>query len=87
MKQSESYCPKDPLLTAKQAAAELGIGRSTFWRDVGVGHLPRPYYVAPRAPRWLLSEIRAILASCPRHAGDTGGRAHGAAIAANPQSK
>ena len=86
MKKSASYCPEDPLLTAQQAAAELGIGVSTFWRDVRRGRWPAPYRPAPKAPRWRLSEIRAILASYPPGTGATGTAGVGM-VATNPQPK
>ena len=56
----------DPLLMAEEAAAETGRALSTFWRDVRRGALPAPYYVTPRAPRWRLSELRAVVEAAPR---------------------
>ena len=56
----------DPLLMAEEAAAETGRALSTFWRDVKRGTLPAPYYVTPRAPRWRLSELRAVVEAAPR---------------------
>ncbi len=53
------YRPDDPMLTAREGAAELRVGLSTFWRDVKAGRLPPPYYVTPRCPRWRRSELRA----------------------------
>ena len=56
----------DPLLTAEEGAAETGRALSTFWRDVKRGILPPAYYVTPRAPRWRLSELRAVVEAAPR---------------------
>lgn len=56
----------DPLLTARESAAETGRAMSTFWRDVKAGLLPSAYYVARRAPRWRLSELRAAVEAAPR---------------------
>jgi len=84
MKSIAIYSPEDPLLTAQQAAAELGIGVSTFWRDVLKAHLPAPYYVTPKAPRWRRSELHATVAARPRHAA---GKAALAACAADQQPK
>jgi len=53
------YVPDDPLLTAREAAAERRQALSTFWRDVKRGAAPAPYYVGPRLPRWRRSELRA----------------------------
>ena len=62
------YSPVDPLLTARQAAAELGKGLSTFWRDVKSGRVPKPYYVSKRSPRWRRSELKATIEGMPRTA-------------------
>jgi predicted DNA-binding transcriptional regulator AlpA len=56
-----AYIPDDPLLTAKESAAERRQGLSTFWRDVAAGRVPPAIYVSPRSPRWRRSEIRAGL--------------------------
>ena len=65
---------EDPLLKARDAAAHLSIGVSTFWRDVGSGVLPAPYYVRPKMPRWRLSELRAVIERRPRTSVVGGGR-------------
>jgi len=59
-----AYVPEDPLLSAREAAAERGQGLSTFWRDVRARRVPPAYYVSPRCPRWRRSEIRAALEAC-----------------------
>lgn len=58
------YMPDDPLLSAKEAAAERRQGLSTFWRDVRAGNVPLAYYVTPRCPRWRRSELRAAVDAC-----------------------
>ena len=58
------YVCDDPLLTAREAAAETGRALSTFWRDVKNGLLPQPYRVLPRTPRWRRSELRAAVNAC-----------------------
>lgn len=57
------YVPDDPLLDARESAAESGRGLSTFWRDVRNGRLPAAYYVTPKCPRWRRSELRASVAA------------------------
>lgn len=57
---------QDPLLNAREVAAETGRTVSTFWRDVKQGRLPAPYYVTIRALRWRLSELQAAIESAPR---------------------
>jgi len=59
-----AYIPDDPLLTARESAAERGQALSTFWRDVAAGRVPPAYYVSPRCPRWRRSELRAALEAC-----------------------
>ena len=51
----------DPPMTAKQAAAMVGITLSAFWRAVGAERLPAPVYPLPKAPRWYGSELRVAL--------------------------
>ena len=51
----------DPPLTAREAAAQVGLSLPAFWCGVGAGRLPKPTYPAPRAPRWFPSELRAAL--------------------------
>ena len=58
------YFPHDPLLSAREAAAEVGIGLSTLWRDLRSGAFPPPYRVTPRNPRWRRSELHSWIASC-----------------------
>jgi predicted DNA-binding transcriptional regulator AlpA len=55
------YLPTDPALTAKEGAAVAGTSIPTWWRGVATGLLPPPFYPAPRAPRWRLSEVLAAL--------------------------
>jgi hypothetical protein len=59
-----SYQPDDPLLDAREAAAERGQALSTFWRDVAAGRVSPAYYVSPRCPRWRRSELRAGVEAC-----------------------
>jgi len=51
----------DPLLTVREAAAEVGIGVTTFWKWVKLGRFPQPLYPLPRSPRWRRSEVRAAI--------------------------
>jgi predicted DNA-binding transcriptional regulator AlpA len=53
----------DPLLTVREAAAEVGIGVTTFWKWVKLGRFPQPLYPLPRSPRWRRSEVRAALST------------------------
>jgi predicted DNA-binding transcriptional regulator AlpA len=51
----------DALISAESAATETGLSLPAFWKMVAAGRLPRPYYPAPRAPRWRRSELLAAL--------------------------
>lgn len=49
------------LLSDRDVAAMIGASRSSVWRDVDRGLLPRPIKFAGRT-RWLLSEVEAAIA-------------------------
>ena len=51
----------DPLLTAKDAAAEAGVAQSPWWKHVKSGRFPAPSYPLPRCPRWRHSEVQAAV--------------------------
>lgn len=55
------YQPTDPLLTAEQSAAEVGLSIPGFWKAVTAKRMPAPLYPASRAPRWRRSELHAAL--------------------------
>lgn len=63
-RRAATYIPDDPLLTAREAAAERRQAISTFWRDVKRGLVPPAIYVSPRCPRWRRSELLAALEAC-----------------------
>jgi predicted DNA-binding transcriptional regulator AlpA len=63
IRRKPDYVPDDPLLDARESAAETGRGVSTFWRDVRNGRLPPAYYITPKCPRWRRSELRAAVAA------------------------
>lgn len=54
----------DPLLTAREAAAYRRQGLSTFWRDVKEGRIAQPIRIAPKSPRWRLSDLCPARATC-----------------------
>ncbi|WP_353506964.1 AlpA family phage regulatory protein [Achromobacter sp. Marseille-Q4962] len=47
------------LVTATEAASMLSIGRSTFFRKVASGYLPKPVKIGG-ATRWRLDDLRAV---------------------------
>jgi predicted DNA-binding transcriptional regulator AlpA len=55
------HLASETLLTVREVAALRRSGVSTVWRDVARGTFPRPIYVTPRAPRWRLADVRAIV--------------------------
>ena len=50
----------DPLLTAREGAAELQISEPTWWRWVANGTLPKPVKLGGLS-RWPKSEILAVI--------------------------
>ncbi len=50
----------DPLLTAREAAAELQISIPTWWRWVALGTLPKPVKLGGMS-RWPRSEVLAVI--------------------------
>ena len=58
------------VLRAKDAAAYLALGESTFWRWVQAGRLPRGTHLSARATVWRISDLEAFL---ERQAAQQGG--------------
>ena len=54
--------PSD-LIRAGELCERLSIGRSTLWRRVRSGHLPRPFKIGPRCTVWSWGDIADWLAS------------------------
>lgn len=48
--------PRKLLVPAKEAAAMLSLGRSTFWQAVKNGHLPQPIKIGG-STRWRVSDL------------------------------
>jgi predicted DNA-binding transcriptional regulator AlpA len=59
--------PPTLTLTARDAAALLGISRAQFFKLQAAGKLgPVPVYLGSRAPRWVRSELEEwLLAGAP----------------------
>ncbi len=49
---------------AKEAAAFLGIGKSTFWRWVKEGRIPKGISLSSRATVWRVEELEHFLNRC-----------------------
>lgn len=62
-----SPVPSDPLLTDREAATYLGCGRSTLWRWVSEGILPKPLKIGGMS-RWRQSTIEAVIAKAEAEA-------------------
>lgn len=51
----------DPLLNIKQVCEILNVGKTTFYKYVGVGkRFPVPVQISPRRVGWRASEISAL---------------------------
>lgn len=51
----------EKLWTVDVASDFVGLSRPAFYVAVRNGRLPAPVYPAPRAPRWIPSELRAAV--------------------------
>ena len=49
------------VVRAKQAAAFLGLGESTFWRWVKNGKLPQGIHLSARATVWKIADLEAFI--------------------------
>lgn len=50
----------DKLIRDRDAAAALGVSKTTFWRRVNDGTVPAPVKIGG-STRWLSSEIQAVI--------------------------
>ena len=50
------------LVRPREAAAILRVSKSTFWRYVQIGLLPKAIKLTPRCSVWRLSDIDAFVA-------------------------
>ena len=55
---------QSPVLRPKQAAAFLGIGKSTFWRWVKEGRIPKGINLSARATVWQVEVLEHFLKQC-----------------------
>lgn len=53
-----TYFPQSGNVRAKQAAAFLSVGLSTFWLWVQQGKIKRPFKLSPRVSTWRAEYIR-----------------------------
>lgn len=51
----------DPLIRDADGAAMMGCSKSTFWRRVTDGTLPKPIKIGGMS-RWRLSDVEAVIA-------------------------
>ena len=49
-----------PLMTVKQVARLLGVGKSTIWRWCKQGKFPRPIKLSQRITRWRAEDVAAL---------------------------
>ena len=56
----------DTLLTRSAVEKHTGLTRSTLYRYIADGRLPRPLKVGPSAVRWRASEVESWIDSRPR---------------------
>lgn len=56
-----SYTLVDPLIDEPNACELLGVHRSTLWRWVREGKLPKPTKLGPGVARWRASQINGFI--------------------------
>lgn len=56
----------DRLIAAREAAARLGMAKSTFWAAVRRGVIPPAIKFGPSTSRWRSSEIDQVIADAER---------------------
>lgn len=61
--QKKSQINLEKLISDKEVADLLGIGRSTVWKFVQDGHLPAPLRFGNRCSRWRTGDVLAITSS------------------------
>lgn len=54
------------LISAREAAARLGMAKSTFWGAVRSGIIPQPIKFGPSTSRWRISEIEEVIEAAAR---------------------
>jgi prophage regulatory protein len=69
-----SSTPTRKYVRAQELATMLAVHRTTLWRWVRDGHLPRPVQLGPNTVAWNSAEIEAWLTA------RAGAREHGAAF-------
>jgi prophage regulatory protein len=69
-----SSIPARKYIRAQELATMLAVHRTTLWRWVRDGHLPRPVQLGPNTVAWNSAEIEAWLTA------RAGAREHGTAV-------
>jgi len=69
-------CSHCRLLTTRELAELLGIGRRTCWRlaaraESGEGDFPRPVRIGSRMVRWRLADVEVYIASLAMRRGES----------------
>lgn len=54
--------PSNPIIRPRDAAAYLGIGRSTLYRLIESGALPRPIRLSSQVTGWRMSTLESFIA-------------------------
>jgi excisionase family DNA binding protein len=54
------------LVSVREACATLAVSRTTLWRLVNDGRVPRPVQVSPGRVAFRAEELQAFVAALPR---------------------
>ena len=53
--------PAPTLLNVREVCSRLGVCRSTLYKRIRAGKIPKPVHVTPTAPRWREDELEAYI--------------------------
>jgi len=59
---NQTHTVGDPILRPREAAKYLGIGKSSLYRLIESGDLPRPIKLTKQSSGWRLSTLDAFIA-------------------------
>jgi predicted DNA-binding transcriptional regulator AlpA len=64
MQQFTTTCSVEPIYSWREARPLFGMSRTTAWRMVRAGTLPKPVHISPGRIGWRHSDIAAWQARC-----------------------
>jgi predicted DNA-binding transcriptional regulator AlpA len=59
--ESLTSLPIGSLVSARELSILAGRSRTSLWRDVRAGRLPKPVAIGPQTRRWRIEDVRVYL--------------------------